>query len=659
MTLLAEAPARPRFDAPVVLGNAPVASLLAARLGVSHQALEDLETLSGSGVLVSVSGWHPALERRVNRACRAARRAWLRVRLEGLYAEIGPFSDPHEPGCLECAETRRYRASEFPDGFLERQRAFDEGKAELPQVLTSAARAVLLELISAELEAWRRDPTAVRTARAVLRLNLETLTLQRHAFLPDSHCPTCAQRESDTRDGARLALRSRPKPRDALRLRDLNDERDAILETYVDGHLGIVNRLSKHTGNLFANASASTLYPNNTKPDRGFGRGLDFQRSQLSAIMEALERYGGMQSGAKRTAVRGSFAANEHQALDPRRLGLHEDELYDQPDFGYRRFTPDAEIDWVWGYSLQRHQPILVPEGAVYYGEPLALPGFAYECSNGCALGGSLEEAILYGLLEIAERDAFLIAWHARLELPEIDLETLTDPALRLQLERLRVQTGFELRALDATMENDIPTVLMMAVRREPRADQPAFLCAAGSHLCFEKDIANALGELAPNAGFFAEPYQKNLAHISAMIENPYLCAQLEDHQLLYAHPAMRPSLEFWLRDAPRLPLEAITARHESIERFGDLLEDLNGLVRRFQRDGHEVVVVDQSTSEHRALGFHCVKVIVTGHLPMTFGHGHRRLAQLPRLLEIPHRLGFRSRPLTMSEVDTAPHAFP
>jgi ribosomal protein S12 methylthiotransferase accessory factor len=659
MTLLAEAPVRARCDSLVVLGDGVVAAQLAARLGVPHRAVDDLEILSGSGAAVFVSEWYPALERRVNRACRAARRAWLRVRLEGLYAEIGPFTDPNEPGCSECAETRRYRASEFPDGFLERQRAFDEGKAELPRVLTAAARAVLLELISAELEAWKREPAAVRTRHAVLRLNLESLSLQRHRFLPDSHCSTCAERAADTRDGARPSLRPRPKPRDALRLRDLNDEREAILEAYVDGHLGVVNRLSKHTGNLYANASASTLYPNNTQPDRGFGRGLDFQRSQLSAIMEALERYGGMQTGAKRTTVRGSFAAHAHQALDPRRLGLHEDELYDQPDFGYRRFTPEAEIDWVWGYSWRQRQPMLVPEGAVYYGEPLELPGFAYECSNGCALGSSLEEATLHGLLEVAERDAFLITWHARLELPEIDLESVTDPALGLQLERLRHQTDFELRALDATMENDLPTVLMMAVRREPRADQPAFLCAAGSHVTFEKAIANALGELAPNAGFFAERFQKNLERVEAMTQNPALCEQLEDHQLLYAHPRMRPTLEFLLRDRPRRPLEAIAARHESVKRFEDLLEELEHVAQRFLRDGHDIVVVDQSTSEHRALGLHCVKVLVTGHLPMTFGHHHRRLAQLPRLLEIPYRLGFRSYPLAMSDVDPAPHPFP
>ena len=38
-----------------------------------------------------------------------------------------------------------------------------------------------------------------------------------------------------------------------------------------------------------------------------------------------------------------------------------------------------------------------------------------YETSNGCALGGCFEEATAHGLLEVAERDAFLITWYGRM----------------------------------------------------------------------------------------------------------------------------------------------------------------------------------------------------------------------------------------------------
>ena len=53
--------------------------------------------------------------------------------------------------------------------------------------------------------------------------------------------------------------------------------------------------------------------------------------------------------------------------------------------------------------------------------------GFVYETSNGCALGGSLEEAIFHGIMEVVERDSFLLTWYAKLPLPRLDLSSAND----------------------------------------------------------------------------------------------------------------------------------------------------------------------------------------------------------------------------------------
>ena len=71
-----------------------------------------------------------------------------------------------------------------------------------------------------------------------------------------------------------------------------------------------------------------------------------------------------------------------------------------------------------------------------------------YETSNGCAIGGSLEEAIFHGILEIVERDAFLLTWYAKLPLPRLDLSSANDTELQLMIQRLRTITGYELHAL-------------------------------------------------------------------------------------------------------------------------------------------------------------------------------------------------------------------
>ena len=74
-------------------------------------------------------------------------------------------------------------------------------------------------------------------------------------------------------------------------------------------------------------------------------------------------------------------------------------------------------MDWVWGYSFLQERPILVPELLAYYSLSCG-EGFVYETSNGCALGGSLEEAIFHAIMEVVERDSFLLTWYARLPSP-------------------------------------------------------------------------------------------------------------------------------------------------------------------------------------------------------------------------------------------------
>ena len=59
------------------------------------------------------------------------------------------------------------------------------------------------------------------------------------------------------------------------------------------------------------------------------------------------------------------------------------------------------------------------------------------ESSNGCASGGSPEEAVYFGLMEVVERDAFLLAWYGQVPLTEIDPATSARPGTRHMVDRL------------------------------------------------------------------------------------------------------------------------------------------------------------------------------------------------------------------------------
>lgn len=90
-----------------------------------------------------------------------------------------------------------------------------------------------------------------------------------------------------------------------------------------------------------------------------------------------------------------------------------------------------------------------------------------------------------------------------------------------------------------------------------------------------------------------------------------------------------------------------------------DLTSDLHQLLNRLGQSGLEVIVVDQTVPLIEKNGLHCVKVIIPGMLPMTFGHHLTRLTGLDRVYTVPMTLGYTDEPLTTEQLNPHPHPFP
>ncbi|MEV5409925.1 TOMM precursor leader peptide-binding protein [Thermopolyspora sp. NPDC052614] len=627
---------------------------------------------------------------------------WLPVRVDFGTVVIGPADLPGEPGCPACAATRaaKARADErerrsardrFPDRF---------GSTEVR--LTRFGLAVAADLVADELTRLHRltrlhQAAAARTRRGLIRLRLDTLATSVHTFLPEPRCPRCGDLPPDTAEAALIRLRPRPKPAaDVHRVSDLRSRADELVRTYVDGEVGLVRGLYRSAFDTFPTTSAPMgLTPGGTDTEMGFGRDLDFHTAQLTAIAEAVERHGGLRPRGKRTVVRGSYRQLAPHALDPTTLGLYPDHWHDRPGFYFQRYHQDLVMNWVWGHSFARGGPILVPETYAYYrmhaageghghghagdhetadGPPPDRP-FVYEISNGCALGGCLEEAILHGILELAERDAFLLTWYARLPARRLDLGTAADPRIPLMAERLRREHGYEVHVFDTTTEHGIPSVWAMVVHpggEDARGDgmhggmhggmhddiRPKTLCAAGASFSPEKAIANALLELAPLIPWQRDTLRRERERVRAMLADPDQVTNMHDHSLVNAHPDAFSRLEFlFTGDKPEPIADSFADCFRP--RNHDLSADLRATVDRYLLRGQDVVVVNQTGPEHVAGGFACVKVIIPGLLPMTFGHPLRRIHGLPRLFEVPRLLGHTGVPTRPEDLNPHPHPFP
>ncbi|MER5360752.1 TOMM precursor leader peptide-binding protein, partial [Streptomyces sp. NPDC002785] len=589
---------------------------------------------------------------------------WLPLRVELGVLVVGPTTVPGRTGCVACARTRRHRALGAGSPRAALLRAHGERLAARPSpVLTPWACRAAAELVAAEVAA----PTAGVTDRAVVFLSLTTMAVDRHLFLPVPDCPRCGGLPAD-RPPVLMDV-PRPKPdRDVLRVRDLRAGWDGLVSRYVDGRTGLIRQLDVRTDYPYPMVSAPVRLPG-LEEEAGFGRDLDFGSCARTALAEALERWGGARPGGHRTTVRCGWAGVADRALYPPDLGLYPPERYAEADFPYPPFRPDIPLNWVWGHSFARSAPVLVPEDYAYYrtrhGGATATP-LAYEVSNGCALGGCLEEAALHGLIELAERDAFLLTWYGRVPVPRVDLSTVADPRIGVLVERIRQESGHRVLAFATTAEHGIASVWVMAVRPPGRRwlGEPAAVCAAGAHVNPGQALLNGLLELAANMGWNRPAFREEAGRAAAMVDDPELVREMRDHALLYCHPAAFDRFSFLLEgdgdpDGGGVPVAEAFAAADCRPRGTDIRADLAEVVARFTDRGMDVIVVDQTTDEHRAGGLACAKVIVPGLLPMTFGHRTRRTHGLPRLARPPVAVRAGARAPGGAALNPHPHPFP
>lgn len=580
---------------------------------------------------------------------------WLPVRVELGAAVIGPLTEPGVPGCATCAATRADKARPAATEVAAARDRFPERYAAADPRVTPFAAAVVADLVAGELAGPKR------TVRGIVRMRLDTLATDTHRFLPEPLCPDCGDLPDDSRAAAVIEAEHLPKlAPDVHRVRALMA--DDLVATYVDAQVGVISGLSRTIFGTYPTTSAPmSLGRGSTGSESGFGRDLDFATAQRTAIAEAMERYGGARPAGKRTVVTGTYDRLRDDALDPRTLGLYPDERHAQPGFPYVRYAEDLPLTWVWGYSYAQRRPILVPESCAYYRLHLIdrhHPLFVYEISNGCALGGCLEEAVLYGILELAERDAFLLTWYARMGVRRLDPSTAVDTRIPLMIDRLRATTGYDVHLFDTTTEHGIPSVWAMVVHPESNAETPKVFCAAASGFDPERAVANALLELAPMVQWRAGSWPEERAAAARMVADPALVRVMHDHALVNAHVDAFDRFDFLFRDGKAWSFQdsfAGTLR----PRNADMSADLAEVVGRYLERGQDVVVVDQTTPEHRAGGFRCVKVLIPGLLPMTFGHWARRVDGIPRLFEAPRLLGHADRALTPADINPHPHPFP
>jgi ribosomal protein S12 methylthiotransferase accessory factor len=293
-----------------------------------------------------------------------------------------------------------------------------------------------------------------------------------------------------------------------------------------------------------------------------------------------------------------------------------------------RRFPEDLEIDWVPLWSLTHEEIRYLPASLCYYGHPDVERHFYCAADgNGCAAGNVLEEAVLYGFLELVERDSAAIWWYNRLARPVVDLDSALDPYIA-QVREHYERHGRELWAIDITSDLGIPVIAAVSRRVDgPTAD---LLIGLGAHL----NPATALLRAVTEVNQFLPAVSRRYPDGKTLYSWPDdVAIRFWKEETLASQPHLVPD-----HDLPRRTLAQLPHLAEA-----DLYDSLQTCLRITRRLGLEILVLDQSRPD---IDLSVARVVVPG-----LRHFWRRLGP-GRLYDVPVQLGWLAAPTAEDDIN-------
>jgi thioglycine synthase len=316
---------------------------------------------------------------------------------------------------------------------------------------------------------------------------------------------------------------------------------------------------------------------------RAFGKGLDPAQARVSGIMELIERYSANENGALEL-IDAPYREVSGQAVDLRLLLSLLETGSQLPE----QLIADTIIKWCWGYSLVSRKPVLVPAFTTFY--PYMERPFRVKAKiNGLASGTSIEEAILHGILELVERDAFQesIIEPESLDLGEIEMVAIDDFARKHMPERF-----------NECLKDHVFTFSIK--NRKLGLEIPAF-CSAVLRMDYynrHSDLKHAIAKgkdliLKAGRGASLDPRIALLRSFAELAE------------LLYRHP-----------ERERLPFLKSDGRHFKVIAFedmenvstGTLRGDIEKIIASFSKKGLDIIIVDLTRKDY---GVPMVRVII------------------------------------------------
>jgi ribosomal protein S12 methylthiotransferase accessory factor len=613
---------------------------------ISFEAVQKLITNCDMAICCMDKGFTSAYYW-LNKAAIAQNCTFLVSSLEGNRATVGPMIVPNNTACFMCyrmrrlANERRYSNAIAYERFLDAQR--DDGLHRRANL--NIAAALVGNLLALEAFKHLADISPSQLLGRVLRINFLNLKTEYHDIHRVPQCPECG-RKPRYKPASNLIF-------DEKKSTNILELEHALVSpvTGIIRSLKPIHKTSSEPSIPFVFTAAHSNFNYNDKFDEYFltasGKGMTLDEARASALGEAIERYCSVQYDPNQL-TRAKYSEIKENAVNPQELVLYSSDQYSSK-FPYGRFSIDSEIMWTEGYSLLRNKWRMIPATSAYLDySPVNKSDFLFApTSNGIACGSNRTEAIMNGLLEVIERDAFLITWMCKLPMPVVNLDSIIDENIQSIL-RAYERSKIKIHVNAILLDTNVPTFLAIAI--DSSDGEPFVIAGLAAHIDPILGIQKALLEIGQvHHSLLHMRRRSSYPRKIASLMNFHNVKKLEDHAILYTSSKLLSAFNFLLNN------KSIDVKTIPRIKGNTSVEKLKSILSTLDRLHVDVIVKELTTSDISDLGLSVFRVIITEFQPIHFGYDEPRLGG-KRLFQLPRRLGFSTRTLQAKDLNVFPH---
>jgi ribosomal protein S12 methylthiotransferase accessory factor len=376
----------------------------------------------------------------------------------------------------------------------------------------------------------------------------------------------------------------------------------------------------------------------NSGSERGAsGKGVTDEEAMLGAIGEAVEHYCASHPALK--GIRRAPASSlDGEWVDPREFVLFSDRQYESDSLPFSKWDSDHETPWIRAEEMPSGKLVWVPATLVYlnYRGDRVEDFICAPTSSGLAAGPTLESAFHKAVLELLERDAFLVTWLNRIPVAEIDFSVEQGPVA--EIRSAFKASGTEIRMF--LLATDLPVTAVMAVALDQTGTGPAAIVGLGCDVVPSDAVRKALFEVGQIYDLLRRRYVEGKADAL----NSYSDVQtLEEHAAWFLRRDHLHELGFLLDHGRTVPLVDIKTH------------DASGLLDAIIQRGYRAFRLDLTTPDVKPYPIRVSRALVTQLQPIQFGFGRERLGGR-RLYELPRVLAWSDGDATEDTLNPCPH---